>query len=86
MKDLQSFLSRFNTLLSSRKATQVLLSEAVEETLGLSIDPDNIATQGATIYIKNSNSVIKNEILIKKETVLEVFYKKGGSRSLTNII
>ncbi|MFP4539329.1 MAG: hypothetical protein ACLFNN_00140 [Candidatus Paceibacterota bacterium] len=85
MEKVSEILGRFKNALNSRKATQDLLSETVKEELNIVIPPENFSIKNDTIFI-NCNSVIKNEILIRKENILKIFKEKGGSADIVNIL
>ncbi|MGM0629150.1 MAG: hypothetical protein ACQESA_01875 [Patescibacteria group bacterium] len=84
MKEIPEFLERFKRILYSHEATQKILSEAVYECLNLEIEPDHFLVRGDSVHV-SCDSVVKNEILINNDKILDSFYKKGGSKSISKI-
>ena len=84
IKKASTFLDRFSSLLSSRKATQVCMSEAVESVAGVSLPPEVFVVRNTVVHVRSDSSV-RNEISIRKKEVLEAFYKRGGSTEVVDI-
>ena len=80
-----SFLDRFKKITlpdeSVRKTTSVVLKEVV----GVNVDISQISVERESLRIKN-NSLIKSEIFLHKEQILQSLKEKLGDHAPKNIL
>ncbi len=76
MKEISSFLSKFTSILSSKKETENLILEIIKEETGIVLQNSNISISGNKIFIKTA-PIIKNEIFLNKDKILNKLIKKS---------
>ena len=84
MKPLGDFFQRFENLPPSPKAIREVISSVVSGVINYEINEGDIKLDKETVYIK-TRPLIKTEIEIKKQAILELLVLKLPKKSITNI-
>jgi hypothetical protein len=84
MNNLSQFLAVFEGYIKSEEGSTQIIIEVIQDVVGVTLKPDQI-NQGEFGLFLDSHPVIKNEIFLKKEKLLEVLKKKTG-RSFDSVI
>lgn len=84
MKKASELLELFKNKIHSHKHTQTLLSDSLEGCLNVKVSPESFLIKNNTVFVK-CDSVIKNEIVLKKDNIIDLFHQKGGSTDIINI-
>jgi hypothetical protein len=70
MKNISSFFSSFNNKASIEINKRLIISSIIKKCINIDIDIKNITIVNGVVNIKTSN-IIKNEIVIKKNKIIE---------------
>ncbi|MBU0722924.1 hypothetical protein KJ973_02125 [Patescibacteria group bacterium] len=84
LNSLSSFLDRFKKFTSPNKVTHEAIIKVLYNTLGIKLNKSAINIKNQILYIK-TNSVIKNEIFLHKEQILQNLRDKLKKQSLKDI-
>ncbi len=84
MIELKNLLAKYDKFIFQEESKRVLVSRALSEVLPFSVGPEKIQIKNNTIYI-DIKPLYKNEILIKRDKILENLEKYIGKISLKNI-
>ena len=66
---IKGFLDKFRIILSTKEDNYKIISEIIEKNCNVVIETKNIKVSGTNIYIKSS-PIMRNEILMRKEKIL----------------
>ena len=81
MFDIGSYLEKFKKFSQSREFLRNSVSESIKEVCGIDIDSKNIEVKNFTAKIKE-RPIIKSEIFLKKEKILELLKEKTEGKIL----
>ncbi|MDD5152535.1 MAG: hypothetical protein PHS95_00835 [Candidatus Pacebacteria bacterium] len=70
MLRLTELLGRFSRLTNTEKAKKELIGAEIAKIVGVSVEPENISFSKNTIFL-NVPPVVRTEILLKKQEILE---------------
>ncbi len=79
--NIGDYLARFKKLKPPADFVKSEIIKIIKDILGADLKATDITCKGGVIYIKSKNPVLKNEIFIKKEKILEALGKKLGTLS-----
>ncbi|NOY35525.1 MAG: DUF721 domain-containing protein [bacterium] len=74
------FLERFKGLKPPKQFTRDETAGAVGRAIGVSVNPEEIEERGGVVYIKTKNPILKNQIFMNKEKILEELSNTLGNR------
>lgn len=77
MNNLKGMLSIFENLLKQEEISLHVMEEVFEDVVGIKIDSSQISVKGFSVYV-NAHPVIKNEILLKKEELIQALQNRTG--------
>ena len=83
--NIGSFLEKFKKFLTSEENIKEEIIKSVLKNTGIEIKGENIKIQDFSIYIKEK-PIIKSEIFLKKEKILEDLSQDLKNRVFKNII
>lgn len=84
MFNIENFLKRFTLLTPPDDAIRGAVREIIEKEINISIEKKNISVHNNIIYIK-TKPLFKNEIFIKKQTILKELEKKFHQKTPRDI-
>jgi hypothetical protein len=85
MFEIKDLLNRFSNILSSGEAKKFLIKEAVYETTGIQVSSEKIKIKNNIIFLE-IKPILKNEIYLKKEKILQKLAEKlGGNKAHEDI-
>ncbi len=70
MIEIKDLLAKYEKLLFSEESKRESVRQAVSETIGVSLKPEDIRIKNGTVYL-DLKPIYKNELLLKKEKILE---------------
>ncbi|MBP6865998.1 MAG: hypothetical protein KBC12_00430 [Candidatus Pacebacteria bacterium] len=76
MIEIKDLLSRFEKILGHEVVKIGLIQDTIKDFVGIDIAKDNIKIKSTTLVL-NIKPIYKNEILLKKDLILESFEKHG---------
>ncbi|PIT89100.1 MAG: hypothetical protein COU27_02090 [Candidatus Levybacteria bacterium CG10_big_fil_rev_8_21_14_0_10_36_7] len=82
---LAGYLERFKSLKPPKQFMQDTVVDALKETLGFSLNPNDIDLRGGILYLKIKNPAIQSEIFMRKQTALQKLSEKMGKRAPKDI-
>jgi len=85
MEGISSFLERFKGLLFSASETRRILAEEILKLTGVSIPPESIDIKETKAHIKTS-PLIRGEILMNKEKILQAVKEKTSKEYIKDIV
>ena len=74
------FLSRFSKFKPPKQVIQDDVIEIINKIIGVKLEPQDIVVNNNTVFIKTKNNLLRNEVFIKKEKILEALKEKLGKR------
>ncbi len=84
MFNIEDFLIKFKNIKPPNDTTRGYVSDVIFDTLNIKIEKVNIKINNNSIYIKTSH-IIKNEIFLNKQKILNELNNKLGKNKLNNI-
>lgn len=84
MLQIADLLARFKNLSNTEKAKKELVREVCRNIVGIDIPLDNISFSKNTIFIK-TEPIIRTEIFLRKDSILNEIKKVESLSFLTNI-
>lgn len=84
MKELSNYLGKFKRLKPPKRTVQNAFIEAVKEECGISLKQHEIGVHGTSIFL-TTNPVIKNEVILKKASLLRKLSEKTLGTKITEI-
>jgi hypothetical protein len=84
MNEISSFFEKFKKLLTNDTAKKQIVSDAINDMLGVKIDPNSIRIKNAVATIP-STPVLRSELMIKKHLLLKKVKEKEPSLALVDI-
>ena len=83
---VNQFLNKFNNLKPPREFLQSSIAEIISQKTGVDLKAGNLDIKNGVIYIRVNNPMIKSQIMVCKECVLEEIQKRVGRRAPTDIM
>ncbi len=74
------FLEKFKGLKPPERFTRDETAGAIGRAIGVSVNPEEISEKGGVIRLKTKNPILKNQIFINKEKILEELSGALGGR------
>ena len=84
MLDVSSFLEKFKHLIETDRSMKDSVINSVFKVLSFKLAENNITVKGGTITIK-ANPVLKSEIFMKKELILEEIRTSSGNKNIKEL-
>lgn len=84
-KNIGSFLNRFAGFRPSKKLIKEESAKIISTLLNVEIDPENFEERDGILFFKSANPVLKNEIFLKKNQILEALKERLGNNSPKDI-
>ncbi|MEK7178947.1 MAG: hypothetical protein AAB727_01690 [Patescibacteria group bacterium] len=84
MEKLSAFTEKFKNLTPPDDALRSIVARILAEELGIEIKKSNIRVHNAVVYIK-APSLIKNEIFIRRESLLKKIRAESGKKTVADI-
>lgn len=84
MADIKDLLSKFNNILNKGFAEKDVIVRVFERVLGIKIDREDVSFKNDTLFIK-SDSYLKAEIKLNKESLLKEIKKQGLEKTVKDI-
>lgn len=78
MQGIALFLERFKHLMRSNEATKEIVAKVFLDALKVKLEPSDISYKKNILFVK-SYPALKNEILIRKKTLIEKLKENGLS-------
>ncbi len=82
---ISSFFNRVKKITLPDGSVRRTTSEILKEVIGVSVDISHISVERGSLRIK-SNSLIKSEIFLHKEQILQILKEKLGDQAPKNIL
>jgi hypothetical protein len=80
-KNIGGFLERFANFKPSQNLIKDESAKIIGGVLNVEIKPEDIEERNGVLYFKSINPVLKNEIFLKKQVILEVLKDRLGPKS-----
>jgi len=84
MADIKDLLSKFNNILNKGFAEKDVIVRVFERVLDVKIDREDVSFKNDTLFIK-SDSYLKAEIKLNKESLLKEIKKQGLEKTVKDI-
>lgn len=84
MADIKDLLSKFNNILNKGFAEKDVIVRVFERVLYVKIDREDVSFKNDTLFIK-SDSYLKAEIKLNKESLLKEIKKQGLEKTVKDI-
>jgi len=84
MFNIEDFLVRFKNIKPPNDTTRGYISDIIFDILNIKIEKTDIKINNNSVYIKTSH-IIKNEIFLNKQNILNKLNKKLDKNKLNNI-
>ena len=84
MADIKDLLSKFNNILNKGFAEKDVIVRGFERVLDVKIDREDVSFKNDTLFIK-SDSYLKAEIKLNKESLLKEIKKQGLEKTVKDI-
>ncbi len=84
MADIKDLLSKFNNILNKGFAEKDVIVRVFERVLDVKIDREDVSFKNDTLFIK-SDSYLKAEIKLNKESLLKEIKKQGLEKIVKDI-
>lgn len=84
MLQLSSLLARFSNLSNTEKAKKLFIIESIETITNIKISESVISFKKDSVFLK-TNPILKNEIGLHKERILEYLHKNTNLKHINNI-
>jgi len=84
-KNIGNFLERFANLKPSQNLIKGEAAKIIGGVLDVEINQDDIEERNGILFFKSANPVLKNEIFLKKEVILEVLKDRLGPKAPNDI-
>ncbi|MFC1756806.1 hypothetical protein ACFLZC_01440 [Patescibacteria group bacterium] len=85
MKSIRNFLSRFKDIKAPDKAVEYEVKKFIGNIFSENADGVEVSFKKPNLIIKSNNQVLKNEIFIRKEEILEKINKEINFKQNINI-
>ena len=85
MQQLSSLLERFKRFSRPNIQIREAVSKAIKSEIGADVSEKDISVKGGVVYIKTHNSILKNELYLKKQNILANVQNVCGSKSVNDI-
>ncbi|HBM46156.1 MAG: hypothetical protein UT05_C0003G0072 [Parcubacteria group bacterium GW2011_GWF2_38_76] len=85
MQSISFFLDRFKKF--SRPDIQIResVSKAIKSEIGADVPEKDISVKEGVVYIKTHNSILKNELFLKKKNILDTIQNVCGIKNIRDI-
>lgn len=84
-RNIEGFLERFKNLKTSEKFNKEETLNVINKITNIELVNENIEIRGGVLYIKISDPVIRSQIFLYKEKIIEEIEKKLGYNSFKEI-
>jgi len=84
-KNIGNFLERFANFKPSKTLIKEQSTQVIGALLNIEIKPDDFEERDGVLYLKSSNSTLKNEIFLKKSQIIETLKEKLGPNAPRDI-
>ncbi|HVS79659.1 MAG TPA: hypothetical protein VHF05_01645 [Candidatus Paceibacterota bacterium] len=84
MQDITSFFGKFKSLIANGSAQREAIARIMKESIGAEIDPKKIVIKDGIATVP-SNPVMRNELLLKKQLVLEKLKSDPATAGLRGV-
>lgn len=78
-------MDRFANLKTPKGFIQDEVIRAVKNVLNIEIEPEEVEWRAGVIYIKTQNQILKNEIFLRKEKILEILKERLSKKAPLDI-
>jgi len=85
MEKISIFLNKLKKFSRPDILTREKTAEIIEEETGFKITEKDVFIRNRTIFLKIHNSVLKNEIYLKKEKILKKIQDLSGNKNVLDI-
>lgn len=82
---IEKYLNKFKKFKPPRKFLQDEVVNIIQQNFGIFIEANEIKEAGGILYFKIKNPVLKNEIFINKDKILEKLSQRIGPRAPKDI-
>ncbi|PCI20464.1 hypothetical protein COB64_01970 [Candidatus Wolfebacteria bacterium] len=84
MKALHSFLDKFKRILKDDREIIDTIIKTIQESIGVELKSGDIKIQNKILYIK-TNPIIKNEMYLKKDSILTTLRSRITNKIINDI-
>lgn len=85
MQQISSLLERFKRFSRPNIEIREAVSKAIKSEIGADVPEKEIYVKGGIVYIKTHNSILKNELYLKKHRILDLVLNSCGPKSISDI-
>lgn len=75
-----NFLAKFSKINPPKKVIQDDIIEIVNKIVGVKMESQDVVVNNSTVFLKIKNQLLKNEIFIKKEKILNSLKERLGEK------
>ena len=86
MESIALYLKKFTNLLPKDFTLKEHVRIVLKELLKISVDPGVINIKGNTIFIKNTNPIIRSEIMLHQEQIVEKLYERFKNKNPLKVL
>lgn len=83
--NISKYLEKFFTITPPKKFYQGEVIKALNEVLNINLSENDVEYRFGTIYIKNGNPALKNEIFLNKEKIIRLLSQKIKNSQIKDI-
>lgn len=83
--NISKYLEKFFTIAPPKKFYQGEIIKALNEVLSINLSENDAEYRFGIIYIKNTNSALKNEIFLNKEKIIKLLSQKIKNSGVKDI-
>ncbi len=85
MLQISSFLKKFQRFGRPDIATREASSSVIKEYIGFEITPKDISIKNGIVYLKNPPPVVKSEIFIKRDRIIDKIINISKDKTIKDI-
>ena len=74
--NISNYLEKFFTISPPKKFYQGEIIKTLNEIMGIELSEGDVEYRFGVIYIKNNNQILKNEIFLNKEKIIQQLNQK----------
>lgn len=73
---IDKFLERFTVIKPSKDWAKEEIAKVLKQIFNMEFKPEDIEFRNGTVFVKTSNAVLKNEIFMRKNQILDLLKQK----------
>ncbi|HRY62323.1 MAG TPA: hypothetical protein P5056_00955 [Candidatus Paceibacterota bacterium] len=85
MQQLSSLLERFKRFSRPNIEIREAVSKAIKSEIGAIVSEKDVSIKSGVAYVKTHNSILKNELFLKKKNILDAVQNVCGHKSISDI-